>query len=261
MCSSDLLNAAQLDVAAVYSQRVEVSSLIGTEANSIAQKPIPVESVVMLTGRLSSPDLKFDLRLPNADQSVQDEVFAYIDRNNERDMLNQTMALLVNGKFYSNSESATNANTDLASSGISVVANAMGSVVSSMIDFVDIDFDYSAATASRSEQYSVGINKQWNKFYIESTLGYGGYDRELTSTEALANNIVGDVLVGYKFNPRLHLFMFNRSNTNDYTRFEMPYKQGVGIKYTRDFDKWSDLRRRKKKEQSSVQQPSTTNQQ
>jgi hypothetical protein len=163
--------------------------------------------------------------------------------------MNQTLYLLVRGKFYNANQSnaTTTDETNLTSSGLAVVANSLGSVVSSMIEFVDIEFDYSAATASRSEQYSVGINKEWNKFYIESTLGYGGYDRELSSSEALANNIVGDVLMGYKFNPRFHMFVFNRSNTNDYTRFEMPYKQGVGLKYTRDFDKWSDLFRKKGK--------------
>ena len=245
------LNDASLDVNAIYSQRVELSSLRGYQENEIAQKPIPVESVVSLTGRFSSPNIAFDIRLPNADQSIQDEVFAYIDRSNERDMLNQTLYLLISGKFYNaNASNNASGNTDLTGSGMAMVANTLGSVVSSMIDFVDINFDYSAATDTRSEQYSVGINKQWNKFYLESTLGYGGYDRDLSSDEALANNIVGDMLVGYKFNPRLHLFVFNRSNTNDYTRHELPYKQGFGLKYTRDFDKWKDLFRRKKKKTS-----------
>lgn len=251
------IGEAKVDVNAIYSQRVELSSLLGSEENEIAQKPIPVESIVSLSGRLMSPSISFDLRLPTADQSTQEEVFAYIDRTNERDMLNQTLYLLVSGKFYNNnSNNTTSSGTDLTGSGIAAVANSVGSVVSSMIDFVDIDFDYSAATSTRSEQYSVGINKQWNKFYIESTLGYGGYDRDLSSDEALANNIVGDMLLGYKFNPRLHLFVFNRSNTNDYTRHELPYKQGFGLKYVKDFDKWKDLIRRKNKKKNSVQKQS-----
>ncbi|MBQ6047551.1 MAG: translocation/assembly module TamB domain-containing protein [Bacteroidales bacterium] len=235
------LNSTRLDVNAIYSQRVELSSLTGSMGDEIAKKPIPVESVVSLAGTLQAPTVNFDIRLPNADQSVQDEVFAYIDRTNERDMLNQTVYLLLRGKFYSNNAEVSTGTTDVAGSGYAVVANSLGSVVSSMIDFVDIDFDYSAATDLRSEQFSVGINKQWNKFYLESTFGYGGYDRELSSDEALANNLVGDMLLGYKMNNRLHFFVFNRSNTNDYTRHELPYKQGLGLKYTRDFDKWKDL--------------------
>ena len=61
------------------------------------------------------------------------------------------------------------------------------------------------------------------------------------------NNMTGDMLVGYKINPRLHLFVFNRSNTNDYTRSDLPYKQGVGLKYTRDFDRIVELFGRKEK--------------
>lgn len=240
------VNAATFNVGAIYSQRVELSSLLG-QNSEIAQKPIPVENVISLSGALTSPTVKFDIRMPNADQSVQDEVFAYIDRSNERDMLNQTISLLLMGKFYSTNTTSNTGNTDIVSSGAATIANTVGSVVSSMIDFVDINFDYSAATEMRSEQFSVGINKQWNKVYLESTLGYGGYDRELSSNEAIANNLVGDMLLGYKVKPQFHLYMFNRSNTNDYTRYELPYKQGFGMKFTRDFDRWRDLFKRKDK--------------
>ena len=44
-----------------------------------------------------------------------------------------------------------------------------------------------------------------------------------------------------------HLFAYNRTNTNDYTRIDLPYKQGAGLKLTKDFDRWSDLFKRKNK--------------
>lgn len=240
------ISNAKFNVNAIYNVRVDVNPLLGENENSAALRPVDVSSVVSIKGNLSSPKLDFGIRLPNADPSLQEEVFAKIDTTNDNEKLNQTLYLLVNGKFYSN-QSDNTGNTNLAASGISLVANSLGSVVSNMIEFVDINFDYTAANGTRGEQYSVGINKHWEKFYIESTLGYGGYDQTLGRSEALANNIVGDILLGYTFNEKLHMFIFNRSNTNDYTRFEMPYKQGLGLKYTRDFDKWSELFKKRKK--------------
>ena len=45
----------------------------------------------------------------------------------------------------------------------------------------------------------------------------------------------------------IHLYAYNRTNTNDYTRIDLPYKQGAGLKLTKEFDSWSDLFRKKKK--------------
>lgn len=243
------ISDAMFDIKAVYSQRVNISTLTGSLSASESQKPVQVENVIALSGTLQSPDISFDLRLPNADQSVQEEVFAYIDRTNERDMLNQTVSLLLFKRFYN---SSTTTNTDMGSTtaeeGYGLVANTLGNMVSDMVDFVDINFDYQAGNALTTEQYAVDISKEWNKFYFETTLGFGGEAREMSSAYG-GNNMTGDMVVGYKINPRFHLFVFNRSNTNDYTRSDLPYKQGVGVKYTRDFDTFGELWRRKKKKE------------
>ena len=240
------ISEALFDIKAVYSQRVNLSTLTGSLTATDSQKPITVENVIALSGSLQSPSISFDLRLPNADQSVQEEVFAYIDRTNERDMLNQTVSLLLRKRFYSATTTTETTNTNMAEEVYGTVANTLGSVVSDMVEVVDVNFNYNAGDALTTEQYEVDISKEWNKFYFETTLGFGGEAREMNNASG-NNNMTGDMLVGYKINPRLHLFVFNRSNTNDYTRSDLPYKQGVGVKYTRDFDRWSDLFKRKKK--------------
>ena len=237
------------DINAAYSQRVNMSSLTGSLGADNSQKSIQVENVVALKGTMQNPTIDFDLRLPNADQSVQDEVFAYIDRNNERDMLNQTFSLLLFNRFYSNANTATATSSgglmeSGLSGGYSVMANTLGSFVSSMVDFVDVNFDYKSATELTREQFEVDISKEWNKFYIETTFGMGGEAREMNSVSN--TTLTGDMLMGYRFSPRFHMYVFNRSNTNDYTRYDLPYKQGVGLKYTRDFNRWGELFRHRK---------------
>lgn len=241
------LNNATFDIKALYLQRVNLSSLTGALSTESTRKNIQVQSVIALEGGLQTPSVKFDLRLPNADQSVEEEVFAYIDRSNERDMLNQTVSLLLFGQFYNSSTSAIEGILDNGlSSGYSLVANSVGNYVSKLVEFVDVNFDYKAATSLTTEQFDIDISKEWNKFYFESTFGYGGEAQALVEPD---NSILmGDMLVGYKLGPLLHLYVFNRSNNNDYTRIDLPFKQGVGLKVSRDFNTWSELFRKKNKE-------------
>ena len=185
--------------------------------------------------------------MPDADQSVEEEVFAYIDRTDERIMLEQTVSLLVRNKFYnSTSSGVSNPNEGtLVDEGYELLVNQLGGIVKGMVSVVDVNFDYKAANELRSEQYTMGISREWNKFYFETTLGFGGEAREMSGVNN-SNYMTGDMLVGYKLNPNLHLFVFNRSNTNDYTRSDLPYKQGVGLKLTKDFDTFGELFRRNK---------------
>lgn len=240
---------ARFDLNAVYSQRVNLSTLTGSLSTvDNTQKYLQVENVISISGTMQNPTIKFDIRLPNADQSVEEEVFAYIDRNSERDMLNQTMSLLLMGSFYNASgNSAGNGNllNNSLSSGYSMVASSVGNFVGEMVQFVDVNVDYKAATDLTNEQIDLNISKDWGRWYLESTLGYGGESRELESS--VANGTVIDALIGYRLSPLVHLFVYNRTNTNDYTRIDLPYKQGAGIKLTKDFNRWSDLFKRKGK--------------
>ena len=227
---------ASFDLRAVYSQRVNMSTLTGS-LNDMGgtQKYIQVEDIISIAGTLQEPTIGFDLRLPGADASVEEEVFAYIDRNSERDMLNQTVALLVTGSFYNANSSAT-ASGNLATSG---GIGALSSLLTDMVSVVDIDVDYKMGNDMTKDQLDVNISKDWGRWYLESTLGYGGESRELQTGNT--NSAVIDALVGYRLSPLVHLFAYNRTNTNDYTRMDLPYKQGVGLKLTKDFNKWTDL--------------------
>ncbi len=231
---------ARFDLRAVYSQRANLSTLTGSLSSvDNTQKYIQVENVIAISGTMKDPSINFDIRLPNADQSVEEEVFAYIDRNSERDMLNQTISLLISGNFYNvNNESQPG-------SPLNLVTSFVGNSLTDMVQFVDVNIDYKSATEVTNQQIDVNISKDWGRWYLESTLGYGGESRELNASNV--NGAVIDALIGYRLSPIFHLFAYNRTNTNDYTRIDMPYKQGAGLKFTKEFDSWSDLLWWKKK--------------
>ena len=231
---------ARFDLRAVYSQRVNLSTLTGGLTDAAGTpKYIQVENLINIAGTLQEPTIGFDLRLPNADASVEEEVFAFIDRTSERDMLNQTLSLLAMGHFYN--ANSTTASGNIATSGS---VSALGSILSDMTG-IDIGVDYKMGNETTKDQVDVNISKDWGRWYLESTLGYGGENRELQSSDL--GTAVIDALVGYRLSPLVHLFAYNRTNTNDYTRMDLPYKQGVGLKLTKDFDHWKELFKKKDK--------------
>ena len=232
---------ARFDMRAVYSQRVNMSTLTGSLSTvDNTQKYLQVENVIAIAGTLRDPKISFDIRLPNADQSVEYEVFAYIDRNSERDMMNQTISLLISGSFYN-----VNSNSQAGSNPLDIVTSFVGNSLTDMVQFVDVDIDFRSATELTNEQLDVNISKDWGRWYLESTLGYGGESRDLDASTV--NGAIIDALIGYRLTPMFHLYAYNRTNTNDYTRIDMPYKQGAGLKVTKDFDSWGELFGIKKK--------------
>ncbi|MBP5758946.1 MAG: translocation/assembly module TamB domain-containing protein, partial [Bacteroidales bacterium] len=239
---------ANIDIKGIYAQRVNLATLYaGSSSMEHTSKTVNVESIIALSGQLMNPTIKFDFRLPNADQSTEEEVFAVIDRSNEREMINQTVSLLAMNSFYSSTSNATD-NFNTMSTGLGIVANQVSSVVSSMVEFVDVNINYKSGDALVTNQLDIDISKEWNRFYFETTFGIGGDAKTLNQLDnGSANTIIGDVLLGYKISPNFHLVAFNRSNANDYTKQDMPYTQGVGIKYSKDFDTWKSLFSRKKK--------------
>lgn len=247
------VDEARFDLRAVYNQRVNLATLTGTSSSTASTDTyVQVQDVIALSGTMQNPTIGFDIRLPNAEQSVTDQVFSYIDRNNERDMLNQTVSLLLLGRFASTGTAAEGDN--LLSNGfnsINVLASTASSMVSNMVKVVDVNFKYQAGTETTGGQLDVGISKEWNKFYFESSFGYGNQANDMEATDN-ADILVGDVVAGYKITPYIHMYGFHRNNTSYYTRTELPYKQGVGVKLTKDFDSFSEfvpwLRRRGTKE-------------
>lgn len=236
------LDDARFDIKAVYSQRVNLASLTGTAGLSGSDTYTQVENVIALAGTLKNPSLKFDIRLPNADQSVIDQVNSVINLSNDQDMLNQTVSLLLLGRFANTMGNSDNEGGFLSNglSSINVLASSLSSLVTSAVKVVDVNFKLQQGAVAGSTQIDVGVSKQWDKFYFESTFGYGtGNTSEMNNI--YSNVLMGDVVLGYKLSPYFSVYGFDRTNTSYYTRSEIPYKQGLGLKWSRDFNTVHDL--------------------
>jgi len=243
------INNARFDISAVYNQRVNLSGLLGS-SNSGNDSYEQVQNIIKLTGTAENPTIQFDIRLPNAEQSVQDQVFALINRQDERTMLNQSLSLLLLGTFQPVGNGSSNNND--GTGGLNILASSASTILSNMIKVVDVNLKYQAGTSNSNNQLDVGISKQWERFYFESTFGYGNATKR-TDLQTNNNTLMGDVEVGFRFNPYVRFYAFHRNNTSYFSRNDLPYKQGLGFKISKDFDALSEFFAPRRKETDTTQ--------
>ena len=120
---------------------------------------------------------------------------------------------------------------------------------------LNLGVSYHSGTVESYDEYQVALRTQLfkDRLTIETNLGV------ITSNSgSSASNIVGEFDMYYKLSEdgRLQGHFYNHSNYNsNFNSFAIdrraPYTQGLGLSYSRTFDKFSDLLKRKSKTSSN----------
>lgn len=235
-----------LDVSAIYKTKASLTSILGNEYS----KPVDVESIIRLTGVMTNPQPSFDISLPNVDEQTAEQVFMQIDRSNEKVMLEQTASLLLTNQFY---YSQGGYESDALQSGVTssvmgVAFSQLSGMISNMIKVVDIDLNYtsSGTGATTSDQVNANFSKSYGKWTVELNTSFGGSSSTAATDDG--SQIIGDASLKYKYNDNLNFEVFNHSNANDFTKYNIsPYTQGAKVTYKHDYEKVGDIFKKKKK--------------
>lgn len=231
-----------IDLKAVYSTTASLAPILGQEYS----KKVEVNSIIHLSGEMTNPQPKFSIELPKVDESTKQYFASAIDLDDERTVLEQTFSLLVVNSFYSSDGTAENS---VVESGVSSALEAAFSQVSGMltnlIKFVDVDMNYSRGASGNSDRIDMTLSKEYGRFIVSANAGFSGNSQ----TDAQQNEeIIGDAFVEYKMTEDFRVRVFNRSNANDFTKYNIsPYTQGVGLFYHKQYDSFSDIFKRNKK--------------
>jgi hypothetical protein len=233
-----------LDVQAVYKTKASLMPILGSEYS----KAVDVHSIIKLTGSMMNPQPKFDIRLPNTDDNTVERLFMNIDRNDEKAMLEQTVSLLFLHQFYS---AEGNYENTVMETGISSAFEAAFGQISGMltdvIRVVDVNMNYSRGTETTSDQFDVNLSRDYGRWVVNVNSSFGTGENVSTATQE-TNAIIGDAYVEYKMTDAFRVRVFNRSNANDFTKYNIsPFTQGVGLFYRKQFDSIHEIFRRKKK--------------
>ena len=232
-----------LNVTARYRTTASLKDLFGEEAAMITSRSsVPVNCVLMLSGKLSDPILRFAIELPQSDESVEAQVRAAI--NTEEMLMRQVIYLLVFNRFFTPEYLATNA----TGTGLNATYSLLSSTVTGQInawlsrltDVFTVGFNFrtdgegSNATQEYEAQFQLNPVE---RLTINGNIGYRYNDISARSP------VFGDVDVEYGLIPSGKLRAKAFTHTVDkYSLREANTVQGVGLIFRHDYN-WGDARK------------------
>ncbi|MBP7462845.1 MAG: translocation/assembly module TamB [Bacteroidales bacterium] len=234
---------AVMNLNAVYRLRAPLWDLMmAIDSSSTYKKLTNIECHINMSGSLMTPDITFDIRIPNADEKVLSQI-----NNMSADEKNkQLLYLLIMNRFFT----PENMRTDYAQqrSGSSAVGNTASELLSNQLsnwlsqiskDF-DIGVKYRPGDEISSQELEVALSTQLlnDRILLNGNLGVGQHQSQ-------TSDIVGDVEVQVKINKKGNLRVkgFTRAN-NDINMEYGPYTNGFGIFFTDDFNTVGELFRK-----------------
>ncbi|MDR2683585.1 MAG: translocation/assembly module TamB, partial [Dysgonamonadaceae bacterium] len=243
---------AALNIKAAYTVSANLSDLdqqlvqqTETGHRLSARDNIPVNCVLLLSGPLEQPVIRFDLELPGATAEVERQVKSYIRTD---DMMNRQMIyLLLMERFYTAPEYARSdirSNNDLA-----LLTSTLSSYISTLIRNLTDKFQVGTKIHQTYEEGGTNTEMELllsstllnNRLIINGNFGY--IDNPYLNT--LNDNVplIGDFDIEYKLTKSgdIRLKGFNRYNYRNYYSITPEMTQGFGILFRRDFNTLNDL--------------------
>ncbi|PLX18463.1 MAG: hypothetical protein C0599_12265 [Salinivirgaceae bacterium] len=231
---------AVVDIDAIY--RVRRASIYDLTFNPDHQEiVVPVETHLLMTGGLETPQIGFNLDLPSSVEETQEQI------NNlpQEDMNKQVLSLLVMNRFLPLPGAQTAAKTEsfgMESNASELLSNQVSNWLSQISGAVDIGFNYTPGDEVATQEMEFALSTQLlnNRVTIQSNVGYGGQQVNAAETEN-TSNIAGDFQVDVKLNRsgKLRVKAYAKSNEDIYTEAEST--QGVGIFYKEEFNTFGEL--------------------
>lgn len=246
--------AAQLNIRASYSLNANLSDLDESflEDRELTRTNVKVNAIMIVTGDMRQPDIKFDLEFPTLTADTYRKVRSII--STDEMMSRQIIYLLALNRFYTPEYMATTHGNELVSVASSTLSSRLGSMLGQLSD------NWSIAPAIRSDrgdfsdvEVDVALSSQLldNRLLFNGNLGYR--DKSLNN-----NSFIGDFDIRYLLNRAgtIQLKAYNRYNDQNYYLKSALTTQGIGVVFKRDFDNiFSFLRPLRKKKKAAEKQP------
>ncbi len=200
-----------------------------------------------MRGKLLNPTISFSIDFPYIKETDKNYIYSRLDTTDQAMMSQQVLSLLVMNSFYYSSGYSGSLNFN----SISLLTNQLNNILSRISDDFDIGVNYKPGDDNFAQEVGVALSTQLfdNRVSISGNVGVRGKDDTRNT-----NDIVGEVDVAVKLTDdgRWRAFAFNRSNNNLLYQNYSLYTQGIGLSYTKEFYKFSDLFKRKTKEEKEI---------
>lgn len=244
---------ADLNLKAKY--LVPSASLSDLTTEIAKRKTVKVNCVMNITGSLASPDLAFDLELPEGSEEERELLASVASTPDQKNM--QFVYLLGVGKFYTFDTNAAQAGETNSSTAVeSLISNTISGQLNNMLGKIinngnwDISGNISTSERGWNSMEVEGMLRGRlldNRLQINGNLGY----RE----NPIANrNFIGDFELLWLLSPNYNWNIKAYSKTNDryFSKTDLT-TQGIGTSILFEFDRWKWWGKKKDKKRENKQ--------
>lgn len=242
--------AAALNLKAQYTvQGVSLGDLnIG---RSFSNNNIRVNCLMSITGTPASPKIDFGLDLPTVNNDAKQMIFSLI--NSEEEMNQQVLYLLAIGRFYTQGNNNSTAETGQSQTSLAMqsllsgtVSQQINNVLSNVVNNSNWNFGANISTGDEgwnNAEYEGILSGRLlnNRLLFNGQFGYRDNTNATTS-------FIGDFDLRYLLFPNgnFAIRMYNQTNDRYFTHNSLN-TQGIGLILKKDFNSFRDLFRREKK--------------
>ncbi|WP_448703025.1 translocation/assembly module TamB domain-containing protein [Mucilaginibacter sp. AW1-3] len=254
--------SATLNITAIYVAKVAPIDLVsnqlsGETEQTMYKEKLPFNVDLHLTDQLMKPTIGFDIVLPDSTYNVSSEVVNTVNskldqlRLDPNEMNKQVFAVLLLNHFIGQNPFQSQGGGDgfngaLRNSVSSLLSDQLNNLAGNLIQGVDVNFalqsgtDYSSGTATNRTDLNVGLSKRFLNDRLTVSVG-NNFNLEGQQAGEQANNIAGDVSVGYK------LTQDGRYQIRAYRKDQFIVVQGqvvetgVGFSLTVDYNRFSQI--------------------
>ena len=238
---------------------VPSASLSDLTTEIARRKTVKVNCVMDITGSLASPNLAFDLELPEGSEEERELLASVASTPDQKNM--QFVYLLGVGKFYTFDTNNAQAGMTNSSSAVeSLISNTISGQINNMLGKIinngnwDISGNISTSERGWNSMEVEGMLRGRlldNRLQINGNLGY----RE----NPIANrNFIGDFELLWLLNPKYNWNIKAYSKTNDryFSKTDLT-TQGIGTSILFEFDRWKwwGKKKKTKNDTDAAQQP------
>jgi hypothetical protein len=247
----DPYNAA-IDIKAIYNLRASLYDIIPEDTSSNNRRRVPVELELQLSEKLLTPNIDFDIRLPNSDerkkQRLESVIYVNSSNKNSQELNQQVFGLLVLNRFLPPasgvaSESGFDRGAPGVNNGYEFLSNQMSNILSKMSDQFDFGVNYRPGDEVSNDEFDFSVSTEVfnDRLVLDGNLGYSGTNEDIESQSSSA--VIGEFSAEYKLSKdgRFRVRGFNRSTNNNLLKNASPYTQGVGLFYREEFNSLDEL--------------------
>jgi len=276
--SGDPMNA-QADITAVYDVDASPFDLVNNEVtdnsgidSKLYNQRVPFQVLLHITGRISAPQLNFDIKIKENTAGLNYAFATTIDnkleqmRNDPSSMNKQVFGLLLMGRFIGEQSndffgniggsSGYGADEVVKESVSRFLTEAVNQVASNLIKGVDINVDLATqqdyATAAEHTDLNVAFSKRFLNDRISVTVGKSftveGEDPVARSQQSAGQQYMPDITTTYKLS-RDGRYMLKAYQRNQYEAILDGYFVETGVAFTlvMDYNKFREILSRKNK--------------